>query len=232
MTSRFARRLKKSNGRARHDRQREVKSGGADENRAAGDAQSRCGGAIAQLRRSEPRSARANRHPGGATLPGVQGAQVHRGLSGADRHPRLHREGGGRRLCRRGRRCCCATTPCRGFRAASARRKRSARCSASAARKAARWPSATWSASSPTGRAHAMDRRRRRAAPPSGQGGGGRRRPGRADRRRRAGQLRPRGDHLRGLPQTGRGAGLRHSRVPPAQRRSSRQEVERCGSWA
>ena len=42
-------------------------------------------------------------------------------------------------------------------------------------------------------------------------------RPGRPDRRRRAGQARPRRDHLRGLPQARRRADLRHPRVPPAQ---------------
>ena len=39
----------------------------------------------------------------------------------------------------------------------------------------------------------------------------------RADRRRRAGQVRAPGDHLRGVPRRRRGADLRHPGVPPAQ---------------
>ena len=57
-------------------------------------------------------------------------------------------------------------------------------------------------------------------------------RAGRSDGCRRARQVRPQGHHLRGLPRPGRGAHLRHPRVPAAQghRRSGRSTG--CASWA
>ena len=59
--------------------------------------------------------------------------------------------------------------------------------------------------------------RAHRGGPQRSSRGHRRLRSGRPDRRGRAGQARPRGDHLRGLPRAGRRADLRHPRVPPAQ---------------
>ena len=104
---------------------------------------------------------------------------------------------------------------------------------ACSARRASPWPSAAWSASSPTGR-----RRRAPAEPPAiaaadRQARRRRRlRPGRPHRRRRPGPARPRGHHLRGPARGRRRADLRHPGVPPAQghRRAARSST--CRAWA
>ena len=60
--------------------------------------------------------------------------------------------------------------------------------------------------------------RRGAAAPQRPSGSCGRQRPGRAGMRERLGQDGLRGEDFRGAAQGGRGAGLRHSGVPPAER--------------
>ena len=79
--------------------------------RAHGDCAAAHGGtgaarARGKLPGSEPRLARAAGAAGGASLPALQGAQVHPGLPGAGQYPALHRLPGGGRPARRRRTAC------------------------------------------------------------------------------------------------------------------------------
>ncbi|MCK7478581.1 MAG: hypothetical protein M0C28_15245 [Candidatus Moduliflexus flocculans] len=96
-----------------------------------------------------------------------------------------------------------------------------------------RWPSATWSASSPTSSGCEGGSVFPACAPPTGTQGRRRRRgPGRPDRGRRAGPARARGDGLRGPPRGRRRPRLRHPRVPPAQEHRRRRGRTTSSGWA
>ena len=173
----------------------------------------------AQLPRGQPGLHPAARHARGRALPAVQEPDVHRRLPGAGQHPALHRaawregdlRGAAESLlddnalpCVTGR-VCPQETQCEGL---CLRGKKGEPVAIGCARAVRRRLGAGSTATSS------------RQAAPARAGASGRDRglrSGRADRRRRAGQARPQGHDLRGVPRRRRRAHLRHPGVPAAQ---------------
>ena len=112
---------------------------------------------------------------------------LRRRLPGPRQHPAVHQAPPRGRPAGRRRERCSTTTRCPASPAASARRRPSARACASAARRATRSPSATWSATSPTGRsAHPDELPHAGHARPASKVGDRGLRPGRPHGRGRA----------------------------------------------